>query len=145
MSDEGHSGTCLAFDEAAPGRFTHLIRQVLMRRFPSAFVALSAIVASTANCVIVDPSCAGGGASILISPSVVFVSVGGSATPKASWCRNGRYDNMSPRWSLGQASDATIIDLDPTSGEITGRRAGQARVVATYDGVDGSSVSVTVR
>ena len=116
-----------------------------MRRFPSAFLALSAIVASAANCVIVDPSCSSGGASILISPSVVFVSVGGTATPKASWCRNGRFDNGSPRWSLGQASDATIINLDVTTGEITGRRAGQATVIATSEGVQGASVSVTVR
>ena len=117
-----------------------------MRRFPSAFVALSAIVASSTSCVIVDPSCAGnGGASILITPSVVFVSVGQSTTPRASWCRNGRYDNMSPRWSLGQASDANIINLDTFSGEITGRRAGTATVIATSDGVEGGSVSVTVR
>ena len=116
-----------------------------MRRFPSAFVALSAIAASTTSCLIVDPSCASGGASILISPTVVYVAVGQSATPRASWCRNGRYDNMNPRWSLGQASDATVINLDPNSGEITGRRAGQATVIATSDGVQGSSVSVTVR
>ena len=116
-----------------------------MRRFPSTFVALSAIVASSASCLIVDPSCAGGGASILISPSVVFVSVGQSTTPRASWCRNGRYDNMSPRWSLGRAADANVIDLDPTSGEITGRRAGTATVVATSEGIDGASISVTVR
>lgn len=116
-----------------------------MRRFPSAFVALSAIVASTANCVIVDPSCASGGASILISPSVVVVAVGQSTTPRASWCRNGRYDNMTPRWSLGQASDANIINLDASTGQITGRRAGQASVVATSDGIDGATLSVTVR
>src|ERR1044071_5945114 len=116
-----------------------------MRRFPSAFVALSAVVASTTSCVIVDPSCSSGGASILISPTVVVVAVGQSATPRASWCRNGRYDNMTPRWSLGQAADANVINLDPSTGEITGRRVGQASVIATSDGIEGASLSVTVR
>jgi hypothetical protein len=116
-----------------------------MRRFLSASAALCSIVASASGCVIVDPSCnSGGGASILISPSVVFVSVGQSSTPRASWCRSGRYDNVSPEWSLGQAADANIISLDPTTGRITGKRAGQATVIATYAGAQGSSVSVTV-
>jgi len=116
-----------------------------MRRFPSAFVALPAIVASFTSCVIVDPSCSSGGASIFISPSVVFVAVGQSTTPRASWCRNGRYGDGSPRWSLGSTADANIINLDTSTGEITGRRAGTARVVATSEGVQGGSVSVTVR
>jgi uncharacterized protein YjdB len=116
-----------------------------MRRFPSALVALSAIAFSSSSCVIVDPGCGTGGASILITPSVVFVAVGQSTTPRASWCRNGRYDNMNPQWSLGQSADATIIGLDPVTGQITGKRAGSATVVATYAGVSGASVSVTVR
>ena len=116
-----------------------------MRRFPSAFLALSAIVASQASCVIVDPDCAGGGASILITPSVVFVAVGESATPRASWCRSGRWNDMDPNWSLGQAADANIITLDSSTGRITGRRAGTATVIATSSGVEGASVSVTVR
>lgn len=117
-----------------------------MRRFPSALAALSAIVASAANCIIVDPSCSSsGGTSILISPSVVFISVGQSTTPRASWCRNGRYDNGSPRWSLGSTADGNIISVNATTGEITGRRPGTATVVATADGVDGSRVSVTVQ
>ena len=104
-----------------------------------------AILASTAGCVIVDPSCGGGGASILVTPSVVVVAVGQSTTPRASWCRNGRYDNMSPEWSLSSAADANVISLDPVSGRITGRRAGTATVIARSDGVDGTRVSVTVQ
>jgi hypothetical protein len=116
-----------------------------MRRPPLAAVASFAIAASSAGCVIVDPSsCGVGGASILISPTVVFVAVGQSATPKASWCRNGHYDAMSPQWSLGSAADANIISLDPATGRITGRRAGRATVNATSEGVDGASVWVTV-
>jgi hypothetical protein len=116
-----------------------------MRRFPSAFLALSTIAASSASCVIVDPNCSGGGASILITPTVVFVAVGESATPRASWCRGGRWNDGNPNWSLGQAADANIISLDAATGRITGRRAGTATVIATSDGVLGSSLSVTVR
>ena len=116
-----------------------------MRRFPSALAALSTIALASAGCVIVDPGCGPGGATILITPSVVYVGVGQSTTPKASWCRDGRYDNMNPQWSLGQAADANVIGLDPATGRITGKRAGSATVVATYAGVSGSSVSVTVR
>ncbi len=116
-----------------------------MRRHLSAAVASIAIAVSSASCVIVDPSpCGVGGASILISPTVVFVAVGQSTTPKASWCRNGHYDPMSPQWSLGSAADANVIALDPATGRITGRRAGRATVIATSEGVDGASVSVTV-
>ena len=116
-----------------------------MRRFPSALLALSAIAAVSTNCVIVDPGCGSGGASILITPSVVYVGVGQSTTPRASWCRNGRYDNMNPQWSLGSSADGAVIALDPATGQITGKRTGSATVVATYAGVGGSSVTVTVR
>jgi hypothetical protein len=117
--------------------------EVLMRRF---LAASTLLLASSAGCVIVDPSCGGGGgATILVSPSVVIVAVGQSTTPRASWCRRGRYDDVSPTWSLGQSADATIIGLDPETGRITGKRAGQATVIATYAGADGSSVQVTVR
>jgi len=51
---------------------------------------------------------------------------------------------MSPEWSLGSAADANDIGLDPTTGRITGRRAGTATVIATSQGVGGASVSVTV-
>ena len=115
-----------------------------MRRALYAIISSLAIVASSAGCVIVDPGCGVGGASILVSPTIVFVAVGQSATPKASWCRNGHYDPMSPQWSLGSAADANVIELDPETGRITGRRAGRATVTATSDGVDGASVSVTV-
>ena len=116
-----------------------------MRRALSGSIASLGLVAASASCVIVDPGCGAGGASILVSPTVVFVAVGQSATPKASWCRNGRYDNMSPQWSLGTSADANIISLDPSTGQVTGKRAGQATVIATYAGVQGSSVAVTVR
>jgi hypothetical protein len=117
-----------------------------MRRFLASSAALSMIVVSAGGCVIVDPSsCGGGGASILISPTVVYVAVGESRTPKASWCRDGRYDDLSPEWSLGSSADANVISLDPATGHVTGKRAGQATVVATYSGASGSSVQVTVR
>jgi uncharacterized protein YjdB len=51
---------------------------------------------------------------------------------------------MSPQWSLGSAADANVIELDPETGRITGRRAGRATVTATSEGVGGASVSVTV-
>lgn len=115
-----------------------------MRRAFCTVIASLGLVASSASCVIVDPGCGVGGTSILISPTVVFVAVGQSATPRASWCRNGHYDPMSPEWSLGSAADANVIGLDPTTGRITGRRAGTATVIATSQGVGGASVSVTV-
>jgi len=116
-----------------------------MRRAFCDTIASLAIVASSASCVIVDPGCGPGGASILISPTVVFVAVGQSATPKASWCRNGHYDSMTPEWSLSSTADANIVSLDPSTGRITGRRVGTATVIASSDGVEGASVSVTVR
>jgi hypothetical protein len=124
-------------------RFSRLPR-FSMRPF---LVASVTLLSSTTTCVIVDPSCGGGGgATILISPSVVVIAVGQSTTPKARWCHGGRYDDVSPRWSLGQTADANVISLDPVTGRITGKRAGQATVIATYAGADGgSSVQVTVR
>jgi len=116
-----------------------------MRRALVATIASLTVVASSASCVIVDPGCGTGGAAILVSPTVVFVAVGQSATPKASWCRNGRYDPMTPDWSLGSAADANVVSLDPSTGRITGRRAGTATVIATSDGYEGASVSVTVK
>ena len=115
-----------------------------MRRAFCNVVASLALVASSASCVIVDPGCGAGGASIIVSPTVVFVAVGQTTTPRASWCRNGHYDPMSPEWSLGSAADENVIGLDPTTGRITGRRAGRATVIATSEGVGGASVSVTV-
>jgi hypothetical protein len=106
----------------------------------------SILLASTTSCVIVDPSCGGpGGATILISPSVVIVAVGESAMPHASWCRGGRYDRVSPRWSLGRPADAEVIALDAATGRVTGKRPGEATVIATYGGAEGASVRVTVR
>jgi uncharacterized protein YjdB len=52
---------------------------------------------------------------------------------------------MSPEWSLSSTADAAIVSLDPSTGRITGRRAGTATVIASSDGVEGASVSVTVR
>jgi hypothetical protein len=105
---------------------------------------MSASAWAIAGCVIVDPSCSGGSASILISPSVVVVAVGQTATPRASWCRGGHYDRVSPQWSLGQATDASVISVDATTGVITGKRPGKASVIATYEGLEGSRVQVTV-
>jgi len=103
--------------------------------------------ASSFTCVVNDPSPCGssGGLFILVSPSVVVVSVGESLTPRASRCHDGRYDNVPAQWSLGQTADANIITLDATTGRITGRRTGQARVIATYEGADGAALQVTVR
>jgi hypothetical protein len=116
-----------------------------MRRALSSSIACLAIVALSASCVIVDPGCGAGGAAILVSPTVVFVAVGQSAIPKASWCRNGYYDPMSPQWSLASSADGDVVSLDASTGRITGRRVGTATVIASSDGVDGASVSVTVR
>ena len=116
-----------------------------MRRSLAASVAsVTAAIAFSSGCVIVDPSCSSGGAAIYISPSTVVVAVGASATPRASWCRGGRYDRMSPQWSLGSSADANIIAVDPETGRITGKRVGYATVIATYEGMERSSVSVTV-
>lgn len=116
-----------------------------MRRALSVSVALSLLAVASSGCIIVDPSCnSGGGASIYISPSVVVVAVGQTTRPSASWCRGGRYDRVSPQWSLGSAGDASFISVDASTGVITGRRAGKASVVATYEGVEGSRVPVTV-
>ncbi len=103
--------------------------------------------ASSFTCIVNDPSPCGsnGGLFILVSPSVVVVSVGESLTPRASWCRDGRYDNVPAQWSLAQAADADLITLDATTGRITGRRGGQAKVSATYAGADGAALQVTVR
>ena len=116
-----------------------------MRRSRFVSVASPAIAASLMSCVIVDPSCGGAGASILVTPAVVYVAVGQSTTPKATWCSNGHYDPLTPDWSLSSAADANVISLDVTTGRITGRRAGSATVIVTSEGVGGTSVSVTVR
>lgn len=117
-----------------------------MRRSLSASLALCALAAAATSCVIVDPDgCRGGGATILVSPSVVFIAVGESKTPNASWCRDGRHDHFNPNWSLGSAADADIISLDPVTGQITGKRAGTATVIATYAGAEGARIQVTVR
>ena len=116
-----------------------------MRRSLCVSLASFTLALSSAGCVLVDPSCSGGGASIFISPSVVVVAVGQTATPRASWCRGGHYDRVSPQWSLGQAADANVISVNATTGEITGRRPGRASVIATYEGAEGSRVEVTVQ
>jgi hypothetical protein len=120
--------------------------EVVMYRLLIASMAYST-AASSFTCVVNDPSPCGsnGGLFILVSPSVVVVSVGETLTPRASWCHDGRYDNVPAQWSLAQAADANIITLDATTGRITGRRTGQAKVIATYEGTDGAAVQVTVR
>jgi len=118
-----------------------------MHRFLVAFIAYST-AASSFTCVVNDPSScrsSSGGLFILVSPSTVIVAVGESLTPRASWCRDGRYDDVPAQWSLGQAADANVIALDATTGRITGRRAGQATVIATHEGAEGASLKVTVR
>ena len=103
------------------------------------------LAVASSGCIIVDPSCSGSsGTSIFISPSVVVVAVGQTTRPSASWCRGGRYDRVSPQWSLGSAADGNLISVDASTGVITGKRAGKASVIATYEGVEGSRVPVTV-
>ena len=116
-----------------------------MRRSLVAPLASCLVLAVSSGCVVVDPSCSGGGASIVITPPIVVVSVGQSQTPKAQWCRGGRYDDLAPNWSLASTADANVVSLDPVTGRITGKRAGTATVIATYAGVSGTSVQVTVR
>jgi len=117
------------------------MRQVLVAPF--------IVLALSASCVIVEPTCgSGGGASIIVSPSVVIVSVGGSVTPTASERRcDGRHEErVYPHWSLVHAADSLFIALDATTGRITGRRPGQATVSAVSDQAAAeSTVSVTVR
>ena len=116
----------------------------MRRSFAASVIASATALAFASGCVIVDPSCSSGGAAIFVSPTTVVVAVGASTTPRASWCRDGRYDRMSPHWSLGSTADANIISLDPETGRITGKRPGTATVMARYDGMDGSVVRVTV-
>ena len=117
-----------------------------MRRPLVASVSLSLALAFATGCIIVDPSCGGGGGTtILVTPSTVVVAVGQTTTPKARWCRDGRYDDLSPHWSLANAADANIVSVDPVTGRITGKRAGTATVIATYAGVGGTAVRVTVQ
>ena len=141
--NEERRGTALALWRAIAASHD-LIPQVHMRRSLIAVAAVSVSAWAVAGCVIVDPSCSVGGASIVISPSVVVVAVGQTATPRASYCRGGHYDRVSPQWSLGQATDATVISVDATTGVITGKRPGKASVIATYEGAEGSRVQVTV-
>jgi hypothetical protein len=117
-----------------------------MRRLFVAAVAL--LLATTSSCVIVDPSCVQSGASVIVAPGVVIVSVGESVTPSAtqSWCGGRRQEPAHPRWSLAQPSDTAYVFLDAASGRITGRRVGHATVVAITDQVDQlPAVSVTVK
>ena len=116
-----------------------------MRKSLVVSTATLAIIASLSSCVILDPSCGGAGASILVTPAVVYVAVGQSTTPKATWCSNGHYDPLTPDWSLSSTADANVIGLDPTTGRITGRRPGSATVIVTSEGVGGARVSVTAQ
>jgi uncharacterized protein YjdB len=116
-----------------------------MRRSLVASVTLSLTLVVATGCVIVDPSCGGGGATILVTPSTVVVAVGQTTTPKARWCRDGHYDDLSPHWSLADEASADIISIDPVTGRITGKRAGTATVIATYAGAGGTAVRVTVQ
>jgi hypothetical protein len=114
-----------------------------MRRWLSASAFLLAL---SSGCLIVEPSCStSGGATIIVSPSVIVVSVGESSRSHASWCSNGRYNDLAPAWSLGQPADADVIDLDRQTGQVTGRRAGTATLVATWSGAEAARVQVQVR
>ncbi|HKN68724.1 MAG TPA: hypothetical protein VJW73_20705, partial [Gemmatimonadaceae bacterium] len=95
-----------------------------------------------------DPTCKGGGASIVVAPGVVVVSVGESFTPNGtdSWCDGGHQSYGSPSWSLRKPGDSDLIALDSSTGRITGRRSGIATVVARSEHTGATStIVVTVR
>ena len=116
-----------------------------MRRSLLALAVSLTTLGSYFRCVAGDLSCSNGGLLVVVSPSVVVVAVGESATPTASLCHDGRYDVMSPSWSLGSQADSSVIVLDRATGRITGRWPGTASVIATSNGAEGARVSVTVR
>jgi hypothetical protein len=107
------------------------------------------LLAGVAGCVIVgDPSCPTGGATIVVTPEVLVVTVGQSVTPSASdsWCQNGHTSYGSPTWSLAQPGDSAIVRLNAATGTITGLRVGQATVTARSAASGASAaIAVTVR
>jgi hypothetical protein len=116
-----------------------------MRRSWIALAVSFSTLGAYFRCVVGDVGCGDGGLLIVVSPSVVVVGVGESVTPTASLCHGGRFDVMSPNWSLGSSADLGVITLDARTGRITGRRPGKASVIATSEGAEGARVSVTVR
>jgi len=116
-----------------------------MRRSLLALAVSFTTLGSYFRCVAGDLSCSNGGLLVVVSPSVVVVAVGESVTPTASLCHDGRYDVMSPSWSLGSPGDSSVIVLDRATGRITGRWPGQASAIATSKGAEGARISVTVR
>ena len=105
------------------------------------------VCATTTGCIIVDPSCGSSGASVYVSPTVVVIAVGQTATPIASerGCDGRYHGHSSPRWSLVNAADSTFISLNVTTGEITGRRSGKATVEArSMESGSTATVAVTV-
>jgi hypothetical protein len=116
-----------------------------MRRSIIALAVSFSTLGAYFRCVAGDVGCGDGGLLIVVSPSVVVVAVGESVTPAASLCHGGRFDVMSPTWSLGSSADSEVISLDARTGRITGRRAGKASVIATSQGAEGARISVTVR
>jgi hypothetical protein len=104
------------------------------------------LLIGTGGCVIVDPGCGNqGGATIIVSPSIVLISVGEQVTPSASRGCYSHRDPAYPHWSLADLADTSVVRLDASSGRITGRRPGQAVVVAHSDDAQSASITVTVR
>ena len=116
-----------------------------MRRSIVALAVSFSTLGAYFRCVVGDVGCGDGGLLVVVSPSVVFVAVGGSVTPTASLCHGGRFDVVTPTWSFGSKADSSVIVLDAATGRITGRRPGTASVIATSNGAEGARVSVTVR
>ena len=112
-------------------------------------LASALLVFAVSGCVIVgDPTCSGGGASVIVAPGVVVVSVGESYTPNGSdsWCDGGHQSYGSPSWSLSKPTDSAVIALDASTGRITGLRSGVATVVARSLHTNATStLVVTVR
>ena len=112
-------------------------------------LAAALLIFAVSGCVIVgDPTCTGAGASVVVAPGVVVVSVGESFTPNGSdrWCDGGHQSYGSPSWSLSKPSDSNVIALDSSTGRITGRSTGIATVVARSEHTGATStIVVTVR
>ena len=105
------------------------------------------LCATSAGCVIVDPSCGSSGAAVYVSPTVVVIAVGQSVTPTADErvCDGRYHSHSSPRWSLVNASDSAYVSLNAATGEITGRRSGRATVQASsMESQSSATVAVTV-
>ncbi len=91
--------------------------------------------------------CGGVSAStmLVVETPDVFVGIGQSVRVGAfdSWCAGAQRSSATATWSLAQPADSAVVRLDPTTGTITGRAPGQARVLVTSSR-SSNTVTVTV-